>query len=82
MSAHVTRPQSWGYVGLKFLCAENSNPTPDCESHFRGSPCWYFNLIKLIRAKGKETYHKTRKGRSFFCVPGLASSVDQAAMQY
>lgn len=41
-----------------------------------------FDLIKLMRAKGKETYHKAHRRRSFFCIPDVASSTEQAAMQY
>lgn len=36
-----------------------------------------FNLIRLRRAEGKDPYREAGKRRSFFCIPGVASSTDQ-----
>lgn len=41
---------------------------------------WYFNL-QLLR-KGKESYGKAGKNIEAPFIPGMASSMDQAAMQY
>ena len=75
-SAHPAQPQAW------FTWASSSNQTPDLDSLLEEACVRCFNLLKLMSAEGKETHHKAGKCRSFFCIPDMASSTDQAAAQY